>query len=159
MSSALAAIALGALLLTGCATARSLQETVIGWFAAEPKPRALYSRVSGAELHHEADAASEVVGRLALHEGVLAYRVSGDFTYVRGEASKSSGWVKSAELIEQVPRARQPSPVPAQAAAPQPEVAPTAPVETEPAQPEPPAEPEEPAQPEPSHEKSVFDPY
>jgi hypothetical protein len=104
-------------------------------------------------LYRAPDASSEVVGELALHEGVLRYQVDGDFAYVKAERSGRSGWLASANLIDSVPRASQPS----RAEKPATEAPASAPEVVEPA--EPPesetAEPEAPAPPE----KSVFDPY
>lgn len=148
------AVALGSALLLGCAAGRSMRETVSGWLGKEPTPRAHYVGVARARLHREPEASSEVVAELALHEGVLSYRVEDGFAYVRAERSGRSGWVRASDLIDQLPPPR-PKPAAAEtSAAPEPE-APSA----EAAPPaEPPAEPEVESEPE-APEKSVFDPY
>lgn len=145
---------LAATLVVGCATGRSLTHTVGGWLGlgATP-PRAYYVGVARAKLYRAPDASAAVVGELALHEGVLRSEVEGDFAYVRAEQSGLSGWVRSANLIDELPRANRPSPAktPASAeTAPAPASAePTATPESESTEPEPPEPPE----------KSVFDPY
>ena len=62
------------LALSGCA---ATQRTVSGWFGggdgpSAERPKARYSAAAGVELHRAPDASSEVVGTLALHEGVCA---------------------------------------------------------------------------------------
>lgn len=153
-----AALLLVACLLTGCAGARSVKETVSGWFGmSETTPRAYYVGSARARLHREPDGSSEVVGTLGLHEGVLAYRVDRDFTYVRSERTGRSGWLRTAELIDQLPPAQK-APRAGEAAAKPAE--PPAPQEaTAEPEPEPAAEPEPATEPAPTPEKSVFDPY
>jgi len=155
-----AALALAALTLLGCGTLRQAQDAVQGWFGRSEPPRAYYAGAARAKLYQEPDASSPVVGELALHEGVLGYRVDGGFTYVRAEQSGRSGWVRSEQLIDTLPRARKPAP----AAAPQKPAsseAPTPPAEATPTETEapPPEVPEEPEVPGPEPERSVFDPY
>jgi hypothetical protein len=143
---AIAAFA-AASLLGGCAGVRSARESVSGWLGgSEPTPRARYVGVSRARLYREADASSEVVGELAQREGVLAYRVDGEFEWVRSEATGRSGWVRASQLVDDLPRAPEPVAAPPQPAAGS-EPAPAA--EPPPPEPGPPAEPE----------RSVFDPF
>jgi hypothetical protein len=138
-------LAVTALSLVGCASTRSLQQTVAGWFGAEPKPRACYAGVARAKLRREPEASSEIVGELALHEGVLAYQSDDGFVFVRAEKGGRSGWVRSSELIGQLPAERKVTSEPQKAATPPEAEAPPPTSEPEP----------EPQQPE----KSVFDPY
>ena len=146
------------LMLSGCAAVRSAQETVGGWFgsADEPaagKPQARYSAAAGVALYRNPDDSSEVVGKLALYEGVLRYRVEGGYAYVTSEKSGRSGWVRDRQLIERLPATKKPA-----AATP----APSPSAEEPSAQEEPPAESEPPATeepPAPPREKSIFDPY
>jgi hypothetical protein len=146
------AVALGSALLVGCAAGRSIQQTVSGWLGKEATPRAHYVGVARARLHREPEASSEVVGELALHEGVLSYRLENGFAYVRAERSGRSGWMRASDLIDQLPP---PRPRPAAV-----ETSPAPEPEAPSAEAAPPAEP--PAEPEPAPEppeKSVFDPY
>lgn len=136
------------LVLSGCAAS--------GWFAASDapstdRPKARYSAAAGVALHRAPDASSEVVGTLALHEGVLRYQQDGEFAYVTSDKTGRSGWVRERELIERLPAPKK------TAAAPAPAPAAAEPSETvEPAEAE---EPTEPAPPPAPREKSVFDPY
>ena len=142
---ALAACAVASI-LAGCASVRSARDSVSGWVGTqEPTPRARYVGVSRARLYQEADPSSDPVGELALREGVLAYRVDGDFEWVRSESSGRSGWVRSNQLVDELPRAPEPVAAPAQ---PRPEIEP-GPAEPPSAEPEPTAEPE----------RSIFDPF
>lgn len=143
-----AALALAASTLLGCGTVRGAQEVVTGWLGRSEPPRAYYAGAARARLYRDPDTSSEVVGELALHEGVLAYRVDDGFTWVRAEQSGRAGWVRSDQLIDTLPRARTPA-----ASAPRPPASGEAPA--------PPAEPppEEPEGPAPEPERSVFDPY
>ncbi len=118
-------IAIGGLglMLSGCAAVRSAQETVGGWFGsadgqAGQKPQARYSAAAGVALYRNPDESSEVVGKLALYEGVLSYRVEGGFAYVTSEKSGRSGWVRERQLIERLPVTKKPvvAPPPAPAA-------------------------------------------
>jgi hypothetical protein len=125
-----------------------------GWFgatrAAEQRPRAYYSAAARVQLHREPVASSQVVGELALHEGVLRYQVEGGFAYVKAEKSGRSGWVRERDLIERLPAKTQPSTqTQAEQAQPEPEELPD---QDEPPDPD----PQPPAQP---REKSIFDPY
>ena len=139
------AVGVAGLMLLGCASMQSMKQTVSGWFGAAPPPRAYYSGVARAKLRREPEASSEVVGELALHEGVLAYQSDDGFVFVRAEKGGRSGWVRSSELIGQLPPERKATSEPQKAATP-----------PEPEAPPPASEPEpEPQQPE----KSVFDPY
>lgn len=163
------AAALGAALLLGCAGARSVQQTVSGWLGSEPRPHAYYAGVARAKLHREPQAASTVVGELALHEGVLSYRVEDGFAYVESQTSGRSGWVRQNQLIEQLPATARRSAEPARAPAPaepEPEAPSPAPAAEEQEVPEPAVSPEPepaaeptPAPQGPSDEESVFDPY
>jgi hypothetical protein len=110
------------------------------------RPSARYSAAAGVALHRSPNAASEVVGTLALHEGVLRYQIEGDYAYVTSEKSGRSGWVRERDLIERLPAPKKTAAAPAE---PEPEPEPA----TEPA---PATEPEPPPAP---REKSVFDPY
>ena len=103
------AIALAAALLVGCAAAGSLKRTVQGWLGGEAPPRAHYVGVARARLYREPEASSEVVGELALHEGVLSYRVENGFAYVKAEKSGRTGWVDARALVDQLPPARKPA--------------------------------------------------
>lgn len=155
-------LALGALALFGCAAAGSMRKTVSGWLGSEATPHAYYAAVARAKLHREPEASSEVVGELALHEGVLSYRVEDGFAYVRAERSGRSGWVRTTELVEQLPPARKPVGQPARGVEPAKggETVPGGAPSPAGTAPEAEAEPEdEPAPPEPSPEKSIFDPY
>jgi hypothetical protein len=134
---AIAIAAALALCLSGCA--------LPGFSSGKPaRPTALYSAAAGVELHHAPDAASEVVGTLGRHEGVLRYQLEGGFAYVTSEKTGRSGWVREGQLIETLPVAKK---------APEPEAI-AAPAAETPAEPAP--EPEPPPAP---REKSVFDPY
>lgn len=134
------------LILSGCA---AVQSGMTGWFGAPDdrgvgKPHARYSAAAGVALRSKPDESSEVVGKLALHEGVLRYQVEGGFAFVTSQKSGRSGWVRERQLIERLPVATKPA-----------AEAPPSAVE-EPAEPgEPPPE-EAPAEPP---EKSIFDPY
>jgi len=142
------AIAVAGLLLSGCAAARSAQQTVTGWFgagsagtpAAGPRPQARYAAAAGVQLHRGPDAASEVVGELALHEAVLRDRLASGFAHVKSKASGRAGWVREQELIARLPVEEEAATTASEAAAPE-----AAPSGTD----EPPEPPE----------KSIFDPY
>lgn len=139
------ALALAAVIGSGCAAGRSATQTARGWLGMETRaPRAYYAGAARAKLYRAPDATSAVVGQLALHEGVLCYELDGDFCYVKAERSGNEGWVLNADLIDRLPRASAPARNVAAPAAPAPE-------------PEPELEPE-PDAPAPA-EKSVFDPY
>ena len=102
------------------------------------------------QLHREPVASSQVVGELALHEGVLRYQVEGGFAYVKAEKSGRSGWVRERDLIERLPAVPKPiAKTPADRAQP------------EPAESSAPDEPPDPAEQPPAQppEKSIFDPY
>jgi len=130
-----------ATLIVGCAT---LTKTAGGWLGnGASAPRAYYVGVARAKLYRAPDVSSEVVGELALHDGVLRYEVEGEFSYVKAEQGGRSGWLQSAKLIDDLPRASQ-TPVSAPDAA-----EPTEKPESETTEPEAPHPPE----------KSVFDPY
>jgi hypothetical protein len=146
-----ALLALAFALLGGCESARGLGRSVHGWLGAEPPPRAHYVGVAGAKLHREPDAASDVVGTLRLHEGVLAYRAENGFAWVRAESDGREGWVSARALIDELPRAREPA-----RAQPRPQSR----TEMQPVEPEPesPAEAPAPEREQPP-EKSVFDPF
>ena len=155
-------------MLSGCAVVRSAEETVSGWFGsadgqAEPsgqvaqKPQARYSAAAGVALYRNPDESSEVVGKLALYEGVLSYRVEGGFAYVTSEKSGRSGWVRERQLIERLPVTKKPVAEPPPPAAEQPSTQEEPSAQEEPrAESEPPAPEEPPAKP---REKSIFDPY
>ena len=148
------------LMLSGCAVVRSAEETVSGWFGSADgqsgqvaqKPQARYSAAAGVALYRNPDESSEVVGKLALYEGVLSYRIEGGFAYVTSEKSGRSGWVRERQLIERLPVTKKPvAEPPPPPAAEQPSAQ-----EEPPAESEPPATEEPPAKP---REKSIFDPY
>ena len=155
------AIAALCVLLGGCSTTRSVQQTVSGWFGAgdagEQRATALYSAAAGVALHESADTSSAIVGKLGLYEGVLRTRIENDFAFVRSPKSGRSGWVREAQLVERPPVARK-APVEAPSAAPEAAGSPAevgtpgvADEAIEPAEPgEPPAE---------TPERSIFDPY
>lgn len=174
--SAVAAL-VGALLLAGCATGRSAQQSVGGWFdrvlegtAAQGEPRLSYAAVARVKVYSEPDASSSVQGVLNLHEEILRYQSESGFAWVEADGSLA-GWVRESQLLLQRPQARRPAAVepeqptaaePAQPAeaTPAPEDSaetgtsppPSTDAPTEPVPPEPDAEPLEP-------ERSVFDPY
>jgi hypothetical protein len=140
------AIAAIGVALSGCAAGRSAQKTVTGWFgagsagapAAAPRAQTRYAAAAGVQLHRGPDAASEVVGELALHEAVLRDRLANGFAHVKSRASGRVGWVHEQELIARLP------------------------VEDETATPEeaaPESDPSGTDEPPETPEKSVFDPY
>jgi len=141
--------------LPGCAAMQSAQQTASGWFGeadgrGEGKPQARYSAAAGVVLHRKPDASSEVVGKLALHEGVLSYQRKDGFAYVTSAKGGLSGWVREQQLIERLPMAAKPVVAAPAGAAEEPAVQePPAPEEA----PEPETPPAEPP------EKSIFDPY
>jgi hypothetical protein len=172
---ALVAALLGALLLAGCATGRSAQDTASGWFdrvtgktsAAEAEPRASYAAVARLKLYREPDASSAVVGELALHEGVLRYQDDRGFAYVKARKSGLEGWVREGQLSERLPSTSKPA---AKASSQSPAQTPgvsAAPSDSAPteASPTPPTDaPNEAAPPDPNPdpqapERSIFDPY
>ena len=133
----IALAALG-LMLSGCAAARSFQHAVSGSLDTPDgpgmgKPEARYSAAAGVTLHRKPDASSEVVGELALHEGVLRHRREAGFAYVTSKRSGLAGWVRERQLIARLP----------------PPSAPDTPETPETETPERPPPPE----------KSIFDPY
>ncbi len=138
-----------ATLIVGCATGR---KTEGGWLGiGASAPRAYYVGVARAKLYRAPDVSSEVVGELAMHDGVLRYEVKGEFSYVKAEQGGRSGWLQSAKLIDDLPRQTTRAEKPASAA---PVSAPDAGEPTE----KPEGETTEPEAPHPP-EKSVFDPY
>ncbi len=93
------------LMLSGCAAVRAAQQSVSGSSAgpAVGKPQLRYSAAAGVTLHRKANATSEIVGKLDLHEGVLRYQRRAGFAYVTSQRSGSSGWVREQQLIERLP--------------------------------------------------------
>ena len=98
------AIAALGLMLSGCAAVRDRQ-TASGSGAGPRvvKPQMRYSAAAGVALHRNADAASEIVGELELHESVLRYKRKAGFAYVTSQQSGLAGWVREKELIESLP--------------------------------------------------------
>lgn len=157
---ALLAALLAALLLAGCATGRSAQNTSSGWFdrvtgKAAPEPSPYYAGAARTKLYREPDAASAIVGELALHEAVLRYQDDRGFAFVKARKREVEGWVRVGQLIARLPRASKPPSVgaaPGEPAAA--DASPSVPSET-PTEVEPPAPDAEPDGPE----RSIFDPY
>jgi hypothetical protein len=100
----------GALLWTGCATARSAQTSVGDWIdrtrasaAAEGEPRVSFAAEDHVRVHTEPDATSAVKGELTLHEKIRRYQSDGGFAFVetRGELW---GWVRESQLALRIPQ-------------------------------------------------------
>ena len=142
-------IAVGLLLVTlalagGCATTRSVQDTVGGWFGGTPTPspkpvatpaqaaRAYYVGVDRLKVHNAPNASAEVVGELSYRDQVMRSRVERGFAHVKATGSGLTGWVDNAALVRRQPAVKAgaappPAAVPAEEpSAPEPEE-PTAP--------------------------------
>lgn len=96
------------LMLSGCAAVRSAQQAVSGSPRTADergvgKPQERYSAAAGVALHRKADASSEVVGELELHESVLRYQRRAGFAYVASQRSGLAGWVREEQLIARLP--------------------------------------------------------
>jgi hypothetical protein len=160
--------ALLASVLSGCAVARSTQETVGGWFGGKPtdgpaagvRPRAYYAASARVKVLAEPAASASVVGELALHEGVLGYQVEEGYAYVTSQTGDTKGWVSVRALIEKLPsptRAAKPAAAPP-AATPAQDGATAEPLEPLAPEDDPSDDAEKPS-PGATPEKSIFDPY
>lgn len=133
-------------LLTGCATASSVGESVQGLFAPSPtlppsssergaatapdpsvSPRTGYAAKARVAVRRRAAAEAEVVGELARGEAVRRYQTVAGYVFVTTDAPARAGWVHERELTERrpasgaskaAPRPRPGAPVPPPATVP-----------------------------------------
>ncbi|MBK7972361.1 MAG: hypothetical protein IPK07_03450 [Deltaproteobacteria bacterium] len=109
-------------LLTGCATASSVGESVQGLFAPSPtlppsssergaatapdpsvSPRTGYAAKARVAVRRRAAAEAEVVGELARGEAVRRYQTVAGYVFVTTDAPARAGWVHERELTERRP--------------------------------------------------------
>jgi hypothetical protein len=105
------------LMSSGCAAVRSAQQSMsrspgAADARAAAKPQVRYSAAAGVALYRKADATSDVVGKLDLHESVLRHQRRAGFAYVTSQRSGLAGWVREQQLIERLPAEEAAAPEP-----------------------------------------------